>query len=183
MIDFPCVILAGGKSSRMEEDKCFLPFKNTTLIKYQYDRLSKIFSDVYISCKSNKFDFDCNLLIEENDIFSPLVALQNILKKFDKVFIISVDTPNITKKTIHEIVNSSDMFNITIAKTQDENTHNLIGVFNANILNHIDKMLKENNHKISILIKSVNSNIVSDLQNEEFINLNTKDDYYNIINN
>ena len=182
MLDIPCVILAGGKSSRMKQDKCFLAFKNTTLIKYQYDRLSKIFSNVYISSKTNKFDFPCKLILEDNSIFSPMVALQTILQKHQEVFIISVDTPNISTSSISKLISNSNNFDITIAKTKDSKTHNLCGLFKSSINTKIDEMIKENNHKIGYLIKNVNSNIVDELNNDEFVNLNTKDDYSRLLN-
>ena len=38
--EMPLVILCGGKSSRMKEDKALLPFSNaSSLAKYQYKRL------------------------------------------------------------------------------------------------------------------------------------------------
>ena len=181
MLDIPCVILAGGKSSRMNQDKCFLAFKNTTLIKYQYDRLSKIFSNVYISSKTNKFDFPCELILENNDIFSPLVALQTILQNYKKIFIISVDTPNISKNSIEKLISDSTSFDITIPKTKDNKTHNLCGIFKSSINNKIDEMIKDNNHKIGFLIKSSNSKTVDEFANDEFVNLNTKGDYLKLI--
>jgi len=59
VIDIPCVIFAGGKSSRMGEDKSLLPFSSfKTLTEFQLSRLSKIFKNVYISTKEkNKFEF------------------------------------------------------------------------------------------------------------------------------
>jgi len=42
--DIPCVILCGGKSSRMGEDKALLPFgEYSTLVQYQYERLQSVF--------------------------------------------------------------------------------------------------------------------------------------------
>ena len=165
----------------MEEDKCFLPFRNTTLIKYQYDRLSKIFTNVYISSKTNKFNFECSLILEKNNIYSPMIALQNILNQFDKVFIISVDTPNISENTIKKIILNSKIYDLTIAKTKDGKTHNLTGIFSAKLNKQIDDMIKNDTHKVGYLIKKVNSNIVDNLNNNEFINLNTKEDYQNIL--
>ena len=52
------VIFAGGKSSRMGEDKSLLPFGTyTTLAEYQHAKLSKLFYKVYLSAKKNKFIF------------------------------------------------------------------------------------------------------------------------------
>ena len=57
------VIFAGGKSSRMGEDKALLPFSNyPTLTEFQHDKLSTLFDDVYISAKQNNFDFECRVI-------------------------------------------------------------------------------------------------------------------------
>lgn len=54
----PCVILCGGKSSRMGEDKALLPFASSnSLTQYQYDRLESYFKNIYISSKIDKFSF------------------------------------------------------------------------------------------------------------------------------
>ncbi|EAI3380799.1 molybdenum cofactor guanylyltransferase, partial [Campylobacter coli] len=50
-----CVILCGGKSSRMGEDKSKLIFKNQTLTQFQVEKFSKIFKNVYVSAKEDKF--------------------------------------------------------------------------------------------------------------------------------
>jgi len=67
MFNIPCVIFAGGKSSRMGENKALLPFAGfETLTEYQYTRLSKIFSSVYISCKDKSiFSFDANFIEDD----------------------------------------------------------------------------------------------------------------------
>lgn len=51
-----CVILCGGKSSRMGEDKSKLIFKNQTLTQFQVEKFSKIFKNVYVSAKEDKFE-------------------------------------------------------------------------------------------------------------------------------
>mgnify|MGYP003441403126 FL=1 len=56
--EIPCVILSGGKSSRMGEDKSLLPFSSSnSLIEFQFNRLKPHFKDIYISSKNDKFDF------------------------------------------------------------------------------------------------------------------------------
>ena len=56
--EIPCVILSGGKSSRMGEDKSLLPFSSSSsLIEFQYRRLEPYFKNIFISAKNDKFDF------------------------------------------------------------------------------------------------------------------------------
>ncbi|RXJ80881.1 molybdenum cofactor guanylyltransferase MobA [Arcobacter sp. F2176] len=179
--DIPCVILCGGKSSRMGEDKALLPFSNyNTLAQYQFDRLKPHFKNIYLSSKTNKFDF---LKSDENIIFdnisgesSPLIALKSILEtiKSDNVFVITVDTPFVKIETMEKLINES-LSNSTIAITSRE--HNLCGVYKKSCLPIINEMIKENNHKIGFLLKKIELKKIEFFDENEFLNLNKKEDY------
>ena len=180
--EIPCVILSGGKSSRMGEDKSLLPFSTSnTLIEYQYKRLKPYFKDIYISSKIDKFDFLQNkqsLILDENkEIFSPILALETIFSKFSnqKIFIITVDTPFVSIETINELINKSNKVDICIAQT--EKTHNLCGVFSSNLNIFIKDMIKNDIHKIFYLIKNNNHKIINFDNHEQFININNKSEY------
>lgn len=180
--EITCVILSGGKSSRMGEDKSLLPFSTfKTLIEYQYQRLKPYFKDIYISSKTDKFDFiekDFLILDENKEIFSPILALDTIFNKFQnqKIFIITVDTPFISIQTISELINKSYDTDICIGETQK--THNLCGVFSSNISPFIKSMIKDDIHKIFYLIRNNNYKIIHfDNNDDEFININDKSEY------
>lgn len=177
--EIPCVILCGGKSSRMKEDKSLLPFSSSkTLTQYQYEKLKPHFKELYLSSKLDKFDFDANIIFDENEEFSPIVALQTILKKLSshkKVFIITVDTPLVKIESIKQLIEASNDVNICVAKT--EKTHNLCGVFSTNMLIDINKMLEKNIHKVGFLLKNTKTSYINFSDNDEFINLNNPDDY------
>jgi len=179
--DISCVILSGGKSSRMGEDKSLLPFgKYSTLIEYQYAKYTNIFSHVYISSKTNKFNFDVEIIYDNNkNLSSPMVALSSILEsiKTNKVFIISVDTPLIKCDTIDRLINKSIDCDIVIAKDSDK-THNLCGVFSRSLLPLINNMITIDNHRINGLIKNSNSSCIVKFDDaKQFININNKNDY------
>jgi molybdopterin-guanine dinucleotide biosynthesis protein A len=182
MIDIPCVILSGGKSIRMGEDKSLLPFgEYSTLIEYQYKKLSKIFSKVYISSKIDKFDFLNNkdqIIYDVKDVSSPMVALQSILKKFknQKIFIITVDTPLILKETIEDLLLESDNNDITIACSKNR-THNLCGIFKSNLSHKIDIYIEEKMHKINFLVKNSQTKYKEFDDEDQFININTPNEY------
>ena len=97
----------------MGEDKSLLPFSSSnTLIQYQYERLKPYFKEIYISSKNNKFDFidEKSLILDENkDIYSPILALDTIFKKFEnkKVFIITVDSPFVSIEAIKKLIDES----------------------------------------------------------------------------
>ncbi|MDZ7817797.1 MAG: molybdenum cofactor guanylyltransferase MobA [Aliarcobacter sp.] len=179
--DIPCVILCGGKSSRMGEDKSLLPFSSSkTLTQYQFDRLKPYFKNIYLSSKIDKFDFIKNneLILDENkDIFSPILALNTIFDKLknQKVFIITVDTPLVSIESISKLINESNDVDICVAQTQK--IHNLCGVFSSNISTTIKNMIENDIHKIGYLIKNNKHKIIEFSNDNEFININNKNDY------
>ena len=192
--DIPCVILSGGKSSRMGEDKSLLPFGDfDTMIEYQYDKLSKLFNNIYISSKADKFDFLSSeqketIIIYDNtqDISSPMVALDSIfdaLDNYKKIFIITVDIPLVEFSTIRMLIKESKGFDITIAKDSDK-THNLCGVFGKGVTNSIKRSIDEDIHKINYLIK--NSDKVNEVffnDKIQFTNINTQENYSQALKN
>jgi molybdopterin-guanine dinucleotide biosynthesis protein A len=179
--EITCVILSGGKSSRMGEDKSLLPFSSSkTLIEYQYQRLKPYFKDIYISSKIDKFDFIEKkfLILDENqEVFSPILALDSIFKKIEnqKIFIITVDTPFVSIDSISKLIEKSKNYDICIAKT--EKIHNLCGVFNSTISSTIKSMIENDIHKIFYLIKNNKFNIIEFNSDEEFMNINNKEEY------
>jgi molybdenum cofactor guanylyltransferase len=183
--EIPCVILCGGKSSRMGEDKSLLPFSSSnSLTQYQFDRLKPYFKNIYLSSKTDKFDFISNneLILDKNkDIFSPILALNTIFDKFQnqKIFIITVDTPLVSIESISKLIDESNDVDICVAQTQK--IHNLCGVFSSNISSTIKNMIENDVHKIGYLIKNNKFKIIEFPNDSEFMNINNKDDYKNAL--
>lgn len=179
MFEMPCVILCGGKSSRMGEDKALLPFSSKpTLTQYQYDRLKPFFKNIYISSKIDKFDFEANLIIDRGEVYSPIIALDTVFDFFKdeaKVFILTVDTPLVSIDTIEKLIQNSVNNDICVAKT--ERTHNLCGVFSINLKNHIKDMIDKDIHKVGYLLQQNKTKIIQFEEEDEFINLNHPSDY------
>lgn len=179
--NIPCVILSGGKSTRMGEDKALLPFNEfNTMIEYQYNKFSKIFQNVYISSKTDKFNFKAKIIYDNNkEISSPMIALDSILDFIieNKVFIVSVDTPFIKYETIYKLIIASKGNNITIP-IQNNHKHYLCGVYDKKVHKTIKYLLSKNIHQLKQLLKEINNTYELNLNNKiEFININYKDEY------
>lgn len=183
MFNIPCVIFAGGKSSRMGEDKALLPFAGKpTLIQYQYERLQKIFKNVYISCKDpKKFDFQANFIedISREDIFAPTIGFVSIfnLLHVNKIFVLSVDTPFVGEQEINKILKHKDQgFDAIIAKTQDT-LHPMCGLYNRRLHDTFQNMLQTNQHKLTKLLQDANTLFVEFNNESNFLNLNNPSQY------
>ena len=171
--------MAGGKSSRMEQDKALLPFGNyNSLAQYQYERLSKYFDNIYISSKSNKFDFDIDIIEDKYNNSSPLVALISIFEtlKIEEVFILSVDAPFISQQTIEKLYKEAEDKNSVIVAKSNNGIEPLCGIYRRSILDNAKKFLNEENHRLQALLKSVDTQEVS-IDANEFMNLNYPFEY------
>ncbi len=181
MFNTPCVIFAGGKSSRMKRDKSLLPFSTfSTLTEYQYSRLSQIFSNVYVSCKDKeKFSFEANFIEDNSQEYAPTAGFVASFKKLqsEKFFAISVDTPFITNDEI-EILLEKDTSNIdaTIARL-DGKMQPMCGIYHHTLEEKFLQMQKESQHKLGFLLKSVKTNYVDFFDREPFLNLNHPHEY------
>ena len=183
MLTIPCVIFAGGKSSRMGEDKTLLPFAGfTTLTEFQYSRLTKIFSHVYISCKDKtKFDFKANFIEDSQvaDIYAPTLGFISTFStlKSNTFFAISVDVPFINATIINELIKyDTPQVDATIAKTS-QGIQPLCGIYHRSLEKKFLDMLKSDEHKLGFLLKNSNTNFLTFKDEELFLNLNHPQEY------
>lgn len=189
MLDIPCVIFAGGRSSRMGEDKALLPFSNhKTLTQYQLYRLQKIFSHVYISCKTKeKFDFEANFIedIPTDDIYAPSTGFISTFKTLEceRFFAISVDTPFINSTIIRKLIDRDSLHvDATIAQTA-QGIQPMCGVYHDSLLPKFQNMLLNNNHKLNSLLKSSNVKFIHFNDEKLFFNINYPHEYKEAIVN
>jgi len=183
MLEIPCIIFAGGKSSRMGEDKALLPFSSyKTLTEFQLSRLQKIFKTVYISCRNrDKFDFNANFIedIQKGDIFAPTLGFVSIFEeiKENKFFAISVDTPFVSIKEIKKLLEFDGLaYDTVIAKTE-EGVHPLCGIYSRSLQKNFEDMVLHDNHRLGLLLKSANTKYVDFSDSKAFLNLNHPSDY------
>ena len=185
LYSIPCVVFAGGKSSRMGEDKAFLPFgQSPSLVQYQYERLEKIFSHVYISAKDkNKFaELDIALIedILHKEVYAPTAGLVNTFKQLktdNAFFVLSVDSPFVGEKVISRILEASDKGYDAIIVRTPRGIHPLCGVYTRALEEPLKKMIEEDDHKLTKLLKSANV-FYLDVEDEDvLLNLNTPSEY------
>jgi molybdopterin-guanine dinucleotide biosynthesis protein A len=188
MLSIPCIIFAGGKSSRMGRDKALLPFgKFSTLIEFQVDKLSKIFSKIYISCKKkdkfkNLFDNKNIEFIEDKidkELFAPTAGFISIYDtlKTNRFFVLSVDSPFVDFKEIMNILEFDiDENDATIAKTP-YGIQTMCGIYHRNLEKKFNQMLDDDNHKLGYLLKSSNVKYIEFEDDKVFLNLNHPQEY------
>ncbi|GAA8321499.1 molybdenum cofactor guanylyltransferase MobA [Helicobacter pylori] len=181
--DIPCVLLAGGKSSRfitnnIQINKALMPFESYfSLLEYQYTRLLKLFKKVIISAKKS-YELNAPYLLErESDLFSPLFGIYNAFLTLQTpyIFFIPIDTPLVSFESIKALCGVKN-FSVVYAKSPTKE-HYLISLWYQNNLNTLSYALKTQNYRLSDLVKNTSSIAMHFNKEEEFLNLNTLKDY------
>ncbi|GAA8479795.1 molybdenum cofactor guanylyltransferase MobA [Helicobacter pylori] len=181
--NIPCVLLAGGKSSRfvtnnIQINKALMPFEShSSLLEYQHTHLLKLFKKVIISAKKS-YELNAPYLLErESDLFSPLFGIHNAFLTLQTpyIFFIPIDTPLVSFESIKALCGIKN-FSVVYAKSPTKE-HYLISLWHQNNLNALSYALKTQNYRLSVLVKNTSSIAMHFNKEEEFLNLNTLKDY------
>ncbi|PUD85768.1 molybdenum cofactor guanylyltransferase MobA [Helicobacter pylori] len=181
--NIPCVLLAGGKSSRfitnnIQINKALMPFESySSLLEYQYTRLLKLFKQVIISAKKS-YELNAPYLLEkESGLFSPLFGIYNAFLTLQTpyIFFIAIDAPLVSFESIKTLCGIQN-FSVVYAKSPTKE-HYLISLWHQSTLNALSYALKTQNYRLSDLVKNTSSIAINFDKEEEFLNLNTLKDY------
>lgn len=182
MFHLPCILFAGGKSSRMGEDKSLLPFGDcTTLTEFQYNRLQNLFAHVFISTKTaDKFDFNANFILDPiNADFAPTAGFVSAFRALEdsRIMVLSVDTPFVDESVFQTLINADTPELDAIIASTASGTHPLCGIYHRSLLSDFERMLNENDHRLGKLLSASKTRYI-DFENEElFTNLNHPHEY------
>jgi len=180
------IIFAGGKSSRMGEDKALLPIAGyRSMAELQYRKLQELFKEVYISSKEEKFDFDATVISDHFPESSPMVALGSVLTTLPAtpLFILSVDMPLLTGNEIQKLLQhyeqSDPKPDILIAKSP-RGLEPLCGIYHPRILPNVITLIKEDTHRMRALLEQVDTQVLVFDNASVFANINTPKEYHAI---
>jgi len=175
------IVLAGGKSSRMNTDKKHLRINDSSLFDRVLSHTEKLFQNTIISSshtneiKSGKFKV-------VYDIFSNRGPLSGILSGLagsenEKNFIIAADIPELSMDLIEEMYGFTDEFEIVIAESDTNKVEPLFGFYNKSTIPVIKKNLSMGKNKILDIFENTTIKIVRMKNTNWYFNLNTEEDY------
>ncbi len=106
------LVLIGGKSERMKEDKATLYFHKKEQWKYCYDMMSDYCDNVYVSTSMFSIKVQDSLCIDDcfHPSFGPLTGILSAMKKYNNVawLVLACDMPFFNKEALKMLVNSRD---------------------------------------------------------------------------
>lgn len=96
------VVLAGGQSSRMGQDKALLPFKGETLLHHQVQLLRHVCSRVVVSGEYAGFDCVPDSVMK----CGPISGIYSVAKQFPSaaLLVVPVDMPQLTEQHLNRLL-------------------------------------------------------------------------------
>ncbi len=109
MSDLAALILMGGKSSRMQEDKAKIVYHEKAQFEHLYDLLKLFCEDVYLSTNQEYKSFP---FIKDNPEFGEIGPMNGILSGFDRLktslLVIAIDYPLFSEEEIQNLISQRD---------------------------------------------------------------------------
>ena len=180
------IILAGGKSSRMGEDKSLLTADNRTMIEKIVHQLIGHFREIIISANDvEKYSFlDLRVVPDLEKGQGPLMGIYSALlqSRHEINFFVACDIPDLNMVYVKELMRQAKSHEIVVPTWSDGRFEPLFAVYNKSILDKAKKVLDSGRRKINLLYDLANVMYLPMPDDVKwFKNLNTREEYKNYI--
>ena len=195
-----CIILCGGKSSRMGRDKGSMIIQNKPMIKHILTTLNHQINEAVIVLNDQKRigkytefinpkDYTYTIRFVEDKIKNKgpmpgiMTGLSQIKSKY--ALILPCDSPYVSKDYIDTIFNEiNENYQAIVPYHDDDNklktSEPLHSIYNKNIIPEIEELISQNILHIKGLIKKIDTKFVlidnKKIEKKEFRNLNRPED-------
>lgn len=174
------IILAGGKSSRMGEDKGLMLFNGKPMIQFIIDTVKPLVDDVIIISNQEGYSaFGYSVYTDLIKNSGPLAGLYTGLTytKTEKNVVLSCDVPFVTENVIKELIKNCSDVNGVICENEGK-THQLIGIYDKFCADFFKNELENGQRKVKLALQKLNFKTIklNHFENKVFNNINSKDD-------
>ncbi len=188
-------ILAGGNSIRFKNqqvnNKIFIKVNGTgkRLLDVIYERFKALTDDIFFQTSSiiapqiNEllpgYDLRTDNISDKGPMGGIYSALRNA--KYDKVFIIAADMPNVEPNIYYEL-NKFRGFDCIVPRWGNGYLEPLCAIYSKNVIPVIDDLIEKNTFKVSMIFDNIENDRVKYIPLEELIenNIICRDCFKNI---
>lgn len=175
--DAAAVVLAGGASRRMGEDKSLMWVGGVPLIEKVVEQLQPNFKQVLISGSREKFGFIGVPVVEDREPGEgPLMGLLSVLveSEHELNFVTACDVPDVQMPFVRRMLEQADGFDAVVPVVNGDKQP-LFAVYRKSAAGMIDDLLSAGKKSMHALLDELNVRYV-DLPGEWYHNLNNRED-------
>ncbi len=178
------IILAGGGSSRMGQDKSMLPVAGQPMIKHVFEQLRPFFAQILISSNdAAQHDFlGATVVADEVRGKGPMMGIVSALKASanDANFVIACDMPEIDVALMKWMLRQAGNHDAVVPKVGADLYEPLFAVYSKGALPAMEGLLESGNNKIIDSFARCRAQYV-DLPGRQFRNINTQAEYQGLV--
>jgi molybdopterin-guanine dinucleotide biosynthesis protein A len=185
--NYPLIIFAGGKSSRMGRDKALLPFGGyPTLTEYQIARFTPYFKKIYVGCKSKKkFDFEANFIedLPQYEESAPHIGLISAFEQLheETICVLSVDTPFFSHEDFKTLLAYLTPEADAVVAQSPGGDQPLCALYRRTALPHLKALTEAKRYRFRDLYDRIETIFVPFDDERSFTNLNTPQEYARVV--
>jgi molybdenum cofactor guanylyltransferase len=171
------IILSGGLSTRMGEDKRLINYHGKTQEQYLFDLLSACCSEVYVSLNKNQTTdlphiFDLNLSVK-----SPLVGILSAFEKHPETawLVVACDMPFINQEAIEYLIKhrNPEKFATAFLNPEEHFLEPLLTIYEPKILEKLQEAVNQGKKSPMKILQSLDVELLEVISNQMLININT----------
>lgn len=176
---FSVMVLAGGKSSRMGQDKALLAWEQGNMLGSVLTRLLSLSDDVFVSTNiERKVPQGVTQIRDVIPGKGPLSGIHAglLCARHDLVVVTSCDMPFLKPELIYPIVHSVKNADGSVAVYKGR-LEPLFACYRKNCRAIIEQLLAEENYSVRNFLNHINWVAVQQVEDCSFMNVNTYKDY------
>jgi molybdenum cofactor guanylyltransferase len=181
------IVLCGGKSKRMGQNKALLKLGNFTLIEHVIKTLSLVCDEIILSVNDESLDIlPYRKVKDEISNIGPIAGFYSTLSKSasENNLVVSCDNPFINKMFLDLLINESNGFEIVLPVYKNK-IQTTTGFFKKSIIPNIKAQIDKGNYVPVNIFENYNSRMLA-ITDENcpgadkiFMNINCHEDFEN----
>ena len=181
----PLVIMTGGQSKRMGQDKHSLNYRKGKAWMALKNRMTPWFSNIHFSINPHQTAEFLNesYIVDHFEEIGPIGGIASAFSEFgsDSIVFLACDMPLINIAVIDRLIREHDKNGIaTCAKSKSKKQiEPLLSIWNRSALSEINLAIESGSYSLTKLLNRENVNVV-EFDDEVFVNVNTAADFASI---
>ena len=182
-------VLAGGKSSRMGQNKVLMEYQNRRFLDRICDELQGFDEKTCISAASrgDYEDLGLPVVCDENREIGPMEGIRQILRhtSCDYVFICAGDMPFISGDLVRYMAEFISSDYDCYCMVDEEHIHPLCAVYSKKVLPVIEELIAQGQYRLLQILRRVRTKYIrlesSCFDKKQLRNINTREEYEQLL--
>lgn len=175
------ILLAGGRSTRMQRDKSLLPVCDIPLIKHVHDLLAPYLDNIVVSAaESTKYSFmNVPVITDRIQDIGPLMGVASCLaaSAHELNFVIACDIPDPDIHLVHSMFDQAADYDVVVPRGPTGLPEPLFAVYRKSLAHAAQELIDRGERRMRSLFDSARVLYVDIPEHRLPRNLNTIEDY------